>query len=76
MSAKLLLYSQSTCAAHSRQSFEAKIVPFNRFYPMAPSKSSIPVHNKGNMLRDRSLACSPNDELAELRDAPFYGGRL
>lgn len=57
------------------QCFKAQVVSFHRFYTVRFGISSVPIHDKGNMFRDRALTQGADEEFAELIQCPFCGRR-
>ena len=51
-------------------------MPFHSLDLMAASKSPVPVHDEGDVLGNRALTQSTDEEFAELVDGPFDGRRL
>ena len=58
------------------QRLKPQIMTLHSLNLMAPRKASIAIHHKCDMLGDRSLAYRADEELPELVDAPFDGGRV
>lgn len=52
------------------------MMPLDRFHPVTPGISPVPIHFKGHMLRHRTLAQGPYQKLAEAIQCPFSRGRL
>jgi hypothetical protein len=52
---------------------EPQVVAFDGFDVMVFSKSSVPVHLEGDMLRDGPLAQSAYQQLSRILENPFYG---
>lgn len=57
------------------QGLKPQIVSFHGLYAVRFGISSVPIHDKGNMFRDRALTQGADEELAELIQCPFCGRR-
>lgn len=55
---------------YPRQRLETQVVPFYRLNVVVARKPPVAVHDKRDMLRDRSLLKGADEELSELSDSP------
>ena len=63
-------------STHPRYSLKAQVVPFNRLDLVFSCKSSVSVHDKGDVSRYWALSESSDEEFSDLRDCPFCRRRL